>query len=92
MSMPIRPEVVSYTIFTQDEETKLWNWQTKAINNEIIATGTEETTTLRDCIKNFFFDQGVTYGLFEPWPSNYGPLKRLPEEKYQINKYLSQGN
>lgn len=92
MSMPTRPEIVSYTIFSQDQETKLWNWQTKAINNEIIGSGTEEQPTLRQSIDHFFQTQGVVYGILEPWPTNYGPLKRLPEEKYQINKYLSQGN
>lgn len=92
MTMPTRPEIISYTIFSQDSENKLWTWQTKAINNEIIASSSESHTTLRDSMSNFFTEQGVEYSLFGTWPQNFGPLKRLPEEKYQINKYLQQGN
>lgn len=89
MSRPLAmPEIVSKTIFYQ-LQNDLWNWQTKALNNEIIAEGTEGHTKLQEALVSFFEQQGERYVLGQ-WPVNYGPFVQLPDGKYQINKFLTQ--
>lgn len=85
---PLPPEIVTRTMFYQGGDKK-WYWQTKAINNEIVGDGSEGYNALRDAIAGYFSQQGVPYGQFSEWPANYGPLQKLPDEKFQINKYLS---
>lgn len=85
--LPGKPEVVTRTNFYQSED-KQWYWQTKAINNEIVADGSEGYKTLKNAIKGFFIAQGVEYVAFGAWPTNFGPLTRIDNEHYQINKYL----
>lgn len=83
----LKPEVVSKTTFTQNEETKLWLWETKAINGDVIANAQEGKGSLRESIQQFFLTHGINYIPLETgWPQNFGPLSFAP---YQINKYLS---
>lgn len=90
---PAMPEVVSRTMFSQDAGTSQWNWATKSLSNEVVAQGTEGGYgSLREAIQGFFDSQNVEYQTFGKWPANYGPLTMVPENMYQINKYLSQGN
>ena len=93
MSRPLAmPEIVSKTIFYQTENnvpSSMWHWQTKALNNEIIAEGTEGYTKLQEALVSFFEQQGERYVLGQ-WPVNYGPFVQLPDGKYQINKFLTQ--
>ena len=86
--MPKRPEVVTRTMFTMGEDEK-WYWETKAIDNSVVANGEGGYEQLRDAIAGYFAQQNVAYGLMEPWPSDYGPLKKLPGNQFQINKFLA---
>lgn len=88
MTAPKKPEVVSRTMFTLNQDDH-WNWETKALNNEVISSGEGGYETLRDAIGNYFAQQNIPYGLAEKWPSNYGPLQRLQETQYQINKFVT---
>ncbi len=85
--MPGKPEVVTRTTFYQGEDNQ-WYWQTKAPNNEVIADGSEGYKALKDCLKGFFLSHGITYESLGVWPQNFGPLTRLPENQFQVNKYL----
>lgn len=86
--LPGKPEVTTRTTFNQSESDKQWYWQTKAINNEIVADGSEGYKTLKNAMKGFFVSQGVEYVPFGSWPTGYGPLTRIDEQNYQISKYL----
>lgn len=90
-SMPPKPEVVTRTFFFQGSN-KDWYWSTKALNNEIIADGSEGYKTLKDAMKGFFLTHGVVKEDFGSWPNNFGPLLKLPENKFQINKFLAESN
>ncbi len=92
MTMPPRPgkpEVISRTMFTQND---LWSWETKSLTNEVIAHSQEGFKSLREAIQDFFSAQNADYQPLGKWPVDYGPLTMLPENLYQINKYLTQGN
>lgn len=89
MSNPLKPEVVTRTFFYQGQDEQ-WYWKTKALNNEVIADGSEGYTTLRNALNGFFLSQGVTRDQFGEWPVNYGPLLKLPENQFQVNKYLAE--
>ena len=82
-----KPEVVTRTLFNQGED-KQWYWQTKALNNEIVADGSEGYKSLKNAIHGFFVSQGVQYVALGAWPQNFGPLTRIDNETYQIQKYL----
>ena len=94
MTMPPRPspEVISKTLFTQPNGDKVWYWETKSITNEVIGNSQEGFASLREAIKDFFLAQNADYEPLGKWPVDYGPLTMLPENMYQINKYLAQGN
>ena len=89
--MPAKPEVVTRTFFYQGED-KNWYWQTKSLNNEVIADGSEGYQTLRSALKGFFLSHGIDKEEFGEWPGSFGPLIKLPENKFQINKYLVESN
>ena len=84
---PTKPEVVSKTMFTLGEND-FWDWSTKALDNSVI-DGEGGYETLKEAIAGYFQKQNIPYGLFEKWPSNYGPLQRLQETQYQINKFTN---
>lgn len=86
----VKPEVVAKTFFFQGDDD-LWYWHTKALNNEIIRDGGEGYTSLRNALNGFFTQQGVAYE-FGSWPKNYSALMKMPENRFQINKHLEQGN
>lgn len=88
MTAPKMPEVVSRTLFYEGSDSK-WYWHTKALNNEIIADGGEGYEKLKDAMTGFFLSQGVQYEQFGSWPSQFGPMTKLPENKYQINKFVT---
>lgn len=95
MTMPPRPgkpEVITKTLFTQPNEDKLWYWETKSITNEVIGNSQEGFQSLREAIQDYFSAQNADYQPLGKWPADYGPLSMLPENMYQINKYLPQGN
>lgn len=87
--MPPKPEVITRTLFYTAGNDQ-WYWQTKSITNEVIATSEGGYPTLRETIGNYFAQQNVPYGMFEKWPSDYGPLQKLPENQFQINKFITQ--
>lgn len=84
---PSIPQVVSRTMFWQGDDEQ-WNWNTKSLTNEVIAQGSEPYESLKKALDAFFLSQGITYD-FGMWPQQYGPLLRLPENQFQINKYTS---
>lgn len=88
MTAPKKPEVITRTMFFT-AGNDVWYWQTKSISNEVIAQGEESYPSLRDCIAGYFEQQNISYGIAEKWPSNYGPLQRLQETQYQINKFIT---
>ena len=88
MTAPKKPEVVTRTTFFAGEGDQ-WFWETKSLTNEVIADGGEGYPTLRECIAGYFQQQNIPYGIAEKWPSNYGPLQRLQETQYQINKFIT---
>lgn len=88
MSMPKMPEVVSRTVFTLHDDD-FWYWETKALNNEVVNTGGEGCKSLQEALNGFFLQQGIQYEQFGSWPEQFGPMMRLPENKYQINKFVT---
>ena len=83
----VRSEVVSRTMFRQNETNKLWYWHTKAMNNEIVADGGEGYHNKDDAIRGFFAAQGIPINDWKLWPENYSVIPGVSEDHFQINKY-----
>lgn len=78
-------QVVAKTMFKKNHTNKLWYWHTKALNNEVIADGSEGYNNLDDAIAGFFKSQGVKYDE-NHWPDGY-VFMELSEDFLQINKF-----
>lgn len=87
-SPPPMPQAVARTMFNLINDK--WCWETKSLDNQVIATNeTEGYNSLREALDDFFTHNGIAPADREgSWPENYGPLLRLSEIKYQINKYI----
>jgi uncharacterized protein YegP (UPF0339 family) len=81
----VEREVVSRTVFRKNKTNKNWYWHTKALNNEIIADGSEGYNNVDDAIKGFFLAQGIQNYDENHWPDGYEFLG-LSDDALQINK------
>ena len=84
---PRRPEVVARTLFSANAEGK-WTWETKSLDNEVIASSQEVHDSLRESLDNFFSANNIQRDEAFTWPRNFGPLMRLANDQYQINKFI----
>lgn len=77
-------QVVAKTCFTLNDRDSLWYWKTKALDNEVVASGEEGYHSLNEAITAFFTSQGVKYS-DDHWPGGY-VFMELSDKFLQINK------
>lgn len=80
-------EIISRTVFQKNSNNNLWYWHTKALNNEIVADGSEGYHNIEDAIAGFFVAQGVHNYDKNHWPDGY-EFVGLSDSVLQINKHL----
>lgn len=82
-------EVVSRTLFRKSQSNGEWYWSTKALNNQIIATGGEGYKDLKDAIRGFFVSQGVHLEDGQSLDDVDGYVgTQLSTAQFQINKFI----